>query len=107
MIVKLPKTHPDYPQLSAGQGYLVIGIEADDYRLLNDWGEPCLYPPELFEIIDAREPADWVSEVGDEGERYAYPPALNAAGFFEDFFERKPEAMQIFWHTINQGLTAA
>lgn len=107
MIVQLKQAHPDHPHLTAGQRYLVIGIEADDYRLLNDWGEPCLYPPELFRVVDASEPEQWVSETGADGERYAYPPALNKPGFFEDFFDRKPEAMQTFWQTINHGLTAA
>ena len=36
-------------------------------------------------------------ERGDEGERYAYPPPLNAVGFFEDFFDAKPKAVATLW----------
>ncbi len=107
MIVELKQASAEYPDLSPGQPYLVIGIEADDYRLLNDRGQPYLYPHVLFLLIDATEPADWACELGGDGERYAYPPGLNAAGFFEDFFEGDPGAVQIFWQAINGHLTAA
>lgn len=86
MIVKLQKQHSDYPDLTPGKPYVVIGIEADDLRILNDQGRPFLFTPELFEIIDPHEPGDWVSEIGEDGERYAYPPSLNVVGFFDDFF---------------------
>ncbi len=70
MIVKLRRRNRRYPDLTAGQPYVVIGVEADDYRILNDKGRPYLYPAPLFTVIDAREPADWVTEIGQEGERY-------------------------------------
>jgi hypothetical protein len=45
MIVKLRSGNSDYADLSADQPYVVIGIEADDYRIFNDAGKPYLYPP--------------------------------------------------------------
>jgi len=36
---------------------------------LNDAGRPFLYPRTPFSILDKREPADWVNEIGDDGER--------------------------------------
>ncbi len=107
MIVKLKQTNSDYPDLSITQHYVVIGIEADDLRIINDQGLPYLYPQEIFSIIDRAEPSDWIVEAGEDGERYAYPPRLNAPGFFEDFFDRKPEAVAAFWHIINSQLTLA
>ena len=107
MIVKLKIQDPRYPDLSAGQSYFVIGIEADDYRILDDSGRPYLYPAELFTVVDSREPQDWVTEYGEDGERYSYPSQLNAPGFFEDVFERKPEQTAIFWHSVNQRLAKA
>jgi len=50
MIVKLKRKNVDYADLSPRQPYFVIGIEADDYRILNDMGRPYLYPAELFEL---------------------------------------------------------
>ena len=107
MTVKLKQRNFEYPDLTPGQSYVVIGIEADDYRILNDHGRPYLYPHDLFEIELPYEPGDWMTEIGAEGERYAYPPALNAAGFFEDFFDGKREAIALFWRVINQRLALA
>jgi hypothetical protein len=107
MIVRLKTRHPDYPDLTAGQPYVVIGIEADDFRLLNDAGRPFLYPATLFDLVDAHEPGDWVNEIGADGERYAYPQALNHAGFFEDFFDGQRQAVATFWRVVNQRLVRA
>ena len=107
MTVKLRRKNSRYPDLTLGQGYVVLGIEADDFRILNNQGRPYLYLSRLFEIIDPREPEDWVTEYGDDGERYAYPPSLNNCGFFEDFFDDKEDAVATFWHVVNQRLTAA
>ena len=106
MKVILQRKNPRYPDLTAKRPYAVIGIEADDLRLLNDRGQPYLYPAELFAVLDAREPTDWLTEFGEDGERYAYPPPLNAVGFFEDFFDGKPTAVAPFWQAVNQRLAA-
>jgi hypothetical protein len=107
MIVELRKPDSRYPDLTPAQPYVVLGIEADDLRILNDQGRPYLYPKDLFKIVDAREPADWKSELGADNERYAYPPPLNSCGFFEDYFDGKPEAVATFWRVMNRRLSAA
>jgi len=107
MIVKLRKLDSQYPDLTPDQPYMVLGIEAEDLRLLNDQGRPYLYPADLFTTGDARKPEDWVSALGEDEERYAYPPPLNDCGFFEDFFNGKPKAVATFWRAINQRLSAA
>ena len=56
MIVKLRRKNARYPDLTPGQNYAVIGVEADDFRLLNDRGQPYLYPHQLFDIVDPLEP---------------------------------------------------
>ena len=66
MIVKLRRKNSRYPDLAPRQNYVVIGVEADDLRILNDQGRPYLYPVRLFEIVDAREPADWIAELGED-----------------------------------------
>ena len=96
-----------YPDLSPHQHYVVIGIEADAFRILSDEGRPYLYPARLFAVVDPREPVDWITEFGEDGERYAYPPPLNSTGFFEDFFEARKEAVARFWHVVNQCLATA
>src|SRR5437870_5822217 len=101
MIVKLKKPSRRYQGLTFGQLYGVIGIEADDLRILNDAGRPFLYPASLFSLVDAREPTDWVTEFGEDGERYSYPPLLNKPGFFEDFFDQKQRAVATFCRVMN------
>ncbi|MDQ3774306.1 MAG: hypothetical protein M3461_08065 [Pseudomonadota bacterium] len=107
MIVKLKKRQAQYRDLTFGQPYVVIGIEADAFRILNDAGRPFLYPPSLFSLVDAREPRDWVTEFGDDGERYSYPRPLNDFGFFEDFFDQKAKAVATFWRVVNHRLAQA
>lgn len=107
MMVKLKKPNTQYRDLTSGQLYDVIGIEANELRIINNAGRPFLYPPNLFSVVDAREPADWVTEYGDDGERYSYPPALNKPGFFEDFFDQKRKAVTTFWRVVNQRLAIA
>jgi hypothetical protein len=85
----------------------VIGIEADEFRILNDAGRPFLYPPTLFFVLDSREPADWVNKIGDDGERCSYPPPLNKPGFFEDFFDQKTRVVATFWRIVNRRLAAS
>jgi hypothetical protein len=107
MIVQLNGQDSSYPDLTPDQPYLVFGIEADDLRILNDRGLPHLYPQEIFTVVDAREPDDWVTEEGESNERYAYPPPLNSTGFFEDYFGGKPEAVATFWRVMNRRLSDA
>jgi hypothetical protein len=107
MIVKLKKKTDHYRDLTFGQPYVVIGIEANHFRILSDAGRPLLYPPKLFSVVDNREPNDWVTEIGGDGERYSCPPPLNKSGFFEDFFDQKAKAVATFWRVVNHRLAAA
>ncbi len=107
MIVKLRRGERRYRDLTPARPYVVIGIEADDLRILNDEGRPFLYPARVFRVIDRHEPDDWISDVGDAGERYAYSPPLNGVGFFEDFFDGNKRAVRTFWRIVNDQLAAA
>jgi hypothetical protein len=107
MIVGLKEKNSELPDLAVDQPYFVIGIKVDDYRILNDHDKPYVYPPDLFEIVDSRELSIWIIEYGDEGERYSYPAELNEAGFFEDYFDGKDDALSTFWHVVNKRLSEA
>lgn len=82
--------------LTVNREYEVLGIEADDYRLLNDVGEPALFDAQCFEIVDPHEPAFWSSQYGEEGERYAYPPGWGVPGFFEDWHDGVKIVRRVF-----------
>ena len=93
--------------MTAGKEYTVIGIEADTYRIINDLNDPCLYEPLQCEIVDPTEPNFWVSELGEDGERYAYPLAWNRVGFFEDYHDRIQSVVDQFWQDCKRlyGIT--
>lgn len=46
-------------------------------------------------------------EYGEDGERYSYPPELNEAGFLEDYFDGKDDALSRSWHIVNKRLSEA
>lgn len=52
MTIKLKNKNIENTDLTPHQSYVVIGIEADDYRILNDYGHPYLYPKDIFEIVN-------------------------------------------------------
>lgn len=87
--------------LSIGAVYEVIGIEAGSYRILDDGGMPSLFEPDLFSVVDPTRPGHWVCQ-WEDGVEYAYAPELNAPGFFEDYFEHKPEARSVFHRYLNR-----
>jgi len=79
----------DFKDLTIGNRYRVIGIEADNFRIMSDEGLPYVYDKELFIVVDPSEPKEWVTEYGEDGERYSYAPELMKVGFFEDYFDGK------------------
>jgi len=87
------KSNSKYPELTPGNVYRVIGIEADDLRIMNDEGRPYLYPRKVFRMTDPTEPTDWETYIGDDGERYSYSPPMNRPGFWEDYFDNKRSAV--------------
>ena len=88
--------------LTYGKSYEVIGIEADSFRIVNDFNDPCLYEPSIFEISDPTEPPFWVSSLGDDGERYAYPSSWSSSGFFEDVHDHVAGVVAQFWQEYRQ-----
>lgn len=82
--------------LTLGQTYEVIGIEADDYRIINDTGDPILFDPTCFDVTDKSEPVFWES-VTEDGVRYAYPPEWMRPGFFEDYHNHNEAVCRTFW----------
>lgn len=98
-------TTPDgrIPALTVGDTYEVLGIEAGDLRLIDDFGSPVLFERALFEVVDDARPADWVTAFED-GVEYAGPPEFDSPGFWEDFHEQLPEARAAFARYLNRHL---
>lgn len=90
----------DHCNLTVGKRYEVLGIEADDYRILNDRNDPVLHHPSGFRVMTAAEPAFWKSSLGSEMERYAYPEAWLLRGFFGKYHDGVREAREQFWDDL-------
>ncbi len=76
--------------------YYVLGIEADYLRIIDEDGYPYLFPIDIFMVVDKSLPEDWITEYGDDNEKYSYPIELNKVGFFEDYFDKKKYAINSF-----------
>lgn len=90
------KVDDEFWSLTLGQEYVVIGLDHESYRIVDNKGEPILFPKEGFKILDDTIPADWVWKRYSEDEYYADPPALSRPGFYEDYFDGKAEAKKQF-----------
>jgi hypothetical protein len=110
LVTPISTTTPDGREigLTVGRVYEVLGIEADNYRVLTDESatldpnEPVLYEPQCFRVVDSSEPASWVTQLGDEGERYSYPPPWIRVGFFEDYFDQVEAIREQFWDDLRK-----
>lgn len=95
--------------LTLGKEYEVLGIESDDYRILNDpetqpyGNDPVLFEPELFEVIDSAIPGFWICTTGTDGEQYCYPPGWNEVGFFEDYHKGVDAVRRQFWEDLQRS----
>jgi len=84
------------PNLSSNKIYFVVGLDDQNYRLIDDINEPILYRKELFEVIDESIPSNWVRVDYDDGEYYIDPPELSVTGFYEDYFDGNAVAIKKF-----------
>jgi hypothetical protein len=78
---------------------VVLAIECDMLRLVNQFGEPTLHDAEAFDIIDSAEPEFWIHET-IEGCRYSGPAGWNRPGFFEDWHDGVRDTRDTFREDI-------
>ncbi|MCY2976562.1 MAG: hypothetical protein NTW52_18045 [Planctomycetota bacterium] len=64
-----------------------------DYRVIDDLGEPSLYPRSYFLEDRLEPPLEWITKNFDEGEYWAIPNELSARRLFEDFFDGNKESI--------------
>jgi hypothetical protein len=86
------KNDNEFWSLTPGKEYVVIGLDFESYRILDDKGEPILFPKEGFQVVDDAIPENWAWDRHSDDEYYAGPAELQLPGFYEDYFEGKPQA---------------
>lgn len=76
-----------HTRLTPEKIYLVIGIDDESYRIVDDCFEPTLYRKELFDVLETGYPESWIKTEYEDGEYYIEPPELSGIGFYEDYFD--------------------
>ena len=87
--------------VKVGREYQVLGILADPrgrvrVQVLDDDTSPSYWPAEMFEATDERLPDNWVARLDDRGVLRLAPASWLRAGFWEDYFDGRPDAMAQF-----------
>jgi hypothetical protein len=94
-----PYDESTHPSLTIGKTYTVVGISDTWLRLIDDYGEPVLFEPDVFDVIDDSIPDTWIFEYfTEDGETYfhADPSGLHERGFYEDYFDGHAYAIKRF-----------
>lgn len=84
--------------LIQGNDYHVVGIYARYFRIVDESGDPVLYPKSYFSELEATIPAGWVFHHYCEEQYTCYPKEFSARGFFEGYHDRHQKEMDIFNH---------
>jgi hypothetical protein len=86
----------DHPGLTPRKSYAVIEISFDCFRVVNDRGEPILYPKALFEVVNPSIPSHWIKQTFDDDEYFIGPVELSEIGFYNAYFDKEPSAVAKF-----------
>jgi hypothetical protein len=101
-VVPLTKSN-EFWSLTPGREYLVIGMDQASFRVVDDKGEPILFPKEGFRVVDDAIPEDWTWDRPSEDECYGGPEGLQTSGFYEDYFDGKREAIEQFTQYLQRN----
>lgn len=82
--------------LIQGKEYPVIEISEEDYRVVDEEGEPILYPKSYFHPLEIPPIEGWLFHYYEGGDYNYYPPEFAGRCLFERFFDRDPDAIRVF-----------
>lgn len=87
--------------------YYVVEIDWEHYRVLNEYGEPVPYRKALFDVLDPV-PKSWVTKQYKGGLYRVRPSSLGARFSFDDYFNKKSEAvMQFRLYALTSGIISS
>jgi hypothetical protein len=95
------------------ESYFVIEVAPENFRVIDDSGEPILYPKALFEVLDRTIPANWQFCEYPDGDYRLEPVSTGTAGFYERFFcsdgdrGAQEEARRILREVLEAALPAS
>jgi hypothetical protein len=91
--------HSGWVKLDSTYHVLAIWIEPGRTRLRlvgEQTTTPALFEPEMFEVVSSTIPSNWVITSPKMGFFEIGPEAWTRPGFWEEYFDRKPEAIACF-----------
>ncbi len=84
------------PSLVQGHIYEVIEITNSDYRIVDEKGDPPLYPKTYFSDDDIQPPREWIfNDLGD-GEYSYLRQEFKAPFLFEDLSNGKQDVVETY-----------
>ena len=95
-----------------GQEYVVLTLLIDasghvKAQLLAEDRTPSYWPGEMFETVDETLPPNWVARLDPDGLLEFGPRDWLRKGFWEDYFDRAPEAAAQYERELSVILGAA
>src|ERR1700733_12008825 len=75
-VVPLTRSN-EFWSLTPGREYAVIGVDHESYRVVDDKGEPILFPREGFRVVDDTIPQDWIWDRQSGDEYYGGPEGVS------------------------------
>jgi hypothetical protein len=88
--------------LVQGHEYEVIGIDDTHFRIVDECGEPALYPKSFFVDCEISPPDDWEYQDFGDGEFTINPREFSSNGFYEDYADARAAAVEAFKDYIQQ-----
>jgi hypothetical protein len=90
--------------LRDGEEYVVIEVGMDPlrrvwFRIENQDGTPALYDSRCFTEVDRSLPTHWTARLTDHGSVTFGPPEFLEAGFWERYFDRVADAVDLY-HSV-------
>jgi len=88
--------------LTIGKRYTVLAVENDGksgllFRVMSDDGfTPIVADWRQFKLISSSLSSTWIGSLDKNGDLMLAPNAWTRPGFWEDYFNREPEAMKQF-----------
>jgi hypothetical protein len=109
MIVQLVTGIQPPPGLTPGISYSVLALYVYEdarieLRITTDEGFlPALYKFDMFQIVDGSVPMGWEIIRRRSGGMEITPPQWARLGFWEDFFDGEPEAVETFNRIVSSS----
>lgn len=86
-----------HPSVSRDKLYVVVTVFLEDFRIVNDKGEPIVVPRSRFEVLDDWTPEEWVAEVDEsDGWLWRGPPEFAVRCFFERWHDGSAHEREVF-----------